>query len=70
MAGLRGPERNEFCQSGVAAGPPRGAGEVNDCTDGRTPVNLFGVSEDGCPKDCSKGLGSREKWALLWGAPK
>ena len=44
---------------------PRGAGEVRLATDGRPP-NFPGVSaEAGLPKDCSNGLGSREKCELL-----
>lgn len=60
MAGLRGPDRNEFCQPGVPL-TPTGAGDVRLASDGNWP--LGGVSVAGFPNDCSNGLGS--KWKLL-----
>lgn len=65
IAGLSGPDLKELpsCQPGVPSGP-MGAGEVRLATEGR-PGNLPGVSVEGLPKDCSKGLGSNEKCVLL-----
>jgi hypothetical protein len=64
MAGLRGPERSELFQFGVPPGS-KDDGDVRLATEGR---RFFpGVSAEGFPKDCSKGLGSRLNWDLvLW----
>jgi hypothetical protein len=61
MAGLKGPERKEFVQvyPPVELAPGK-AGEAMDATGGSN--DLPGVSSDGAPKDCSKGLGSKENW--------
>ena len=62
MAGLSGPDLNEFGQLKPAdEAPSRSseAGEVRDATGGRR--DFPGVSAEGFPKDCSNGLGSREK---------
>lgn len=73
MAGLNGPDLNEFDQlypPADVAPPRRGAdGDVRAATGGNK--DLFpGVSEDGLPKDCSNGFGSREKWLLPCGPEK
>lgn len=72
MAGLNGPDLNEFDQLYPLAEllPPgrRDAGEVSAATDGNK--DFPGVSDDGLPNDCSNGLGSREKWLLLWSDEK
>jgi hypothetical protein len=54
MAGLNGPDRNEF-QPGVSFGINE-EGDVNDATGGSP--SLPGVSVDGLPNCSSNGLGS------------
>lgn len=57
MAGLNGPERSEPCQLYPPVElVPGMAGEVRDATGGKSV--LPGVSVDGAPNDCSKGLNS------------
>jgi hypothetical protein len=66
IAGLSGPERREFGQLKPPLDVPPGrrdAGDVRAATGGNS--DFPGVSTDGLPKDCSKGLGSKEKWLLL-----
>lgn len=68
IAGLNGPDLKEFVQPYPPAdGAPltSGAGEVSAATGGSKDL-LLGVSVAGLPNDCSKGLGSSEKWLLLW----
>ena len=44
-----------------------GAGEVRAATGGNNDCELLpGVSDDGTPKDFSKGLGSSRNRLLLW----
>ena len=66
IAGLNGPDLSEFVQLyplAELAPPNNGAGEVSAATGGSN--DFPGVSDEGLPKDCSNGFGSREKWLLL-----
>lgn len=65
IAGLNGPDRNEFDQlyaPPVLGLPDRSAGEVRAATDGSFPD----VSAAGLRNDSSKRLGSKEYWPVLW----
>lgn len=65
MAGLRGPDRRDCAKLYPVAAEPscgRGAGDVKAATDGSNLLSA--ASDEGCPKDFSKGLGSREKWLV------
>lgn len=57
MAGLKGPDRSELPQPNPGVEPlPGMAGDASAATDGSK--DFPGVSLEGTPKDCSKGLNS------------